>query len=570
MEPIFSKSTKSTEQTRKEEERIESNDIVTKRIVSTASKLIKSYKSVKNPADKLLEAELPKKYAQSKKTELANRRVVNQTKSNIESAIISSARASILSSRTLTDNSRLLTTDRSDPSEKATYEITQTELKPHLNTATEAKLFNFTFPRGLGPYKTCYSANGRYMALAGTSAGHICALDCLKSDQLYERMIRDRVNDMTFLHSHRFLAVAQNKNTFIYDHVGLELHRLSKHHYAKYLTFLRPFFLLASAAENGKVVWQDTSTGEVVKYTKTKRQVASMTHNKTNGVLSVGSKTGVVSLWTPNQDSSVMEILAHSGRVNGMGFDRSGQYLVSLGVNLQVKIWDLRKTNDLMNSFRTNRVASGVTISDTNLLGLNFGNTVKVWKDSIFTEDFDQNEKAYMVHHMKDRSCRINDIVFRPYEDILSLGTDTGLKNLVVPGSGMSDFDAFEANPYEERKQLVEREVKNLLEKLQPEMISLDPDQSFIGKLRAEEDSENFVQPKIVIRKKDKSKKRMRGRGKAGKAEKNQDALYRQEGRKLLQEKLEASKNNREKPAVEKIIDEDGFELVQYKKRRYK
>jgi len=65
---------------------------------------------------------------------------------------------------------------------------------------------------------------------------------------------------------------------------------------------------------------------------------------------------------------------------------------------------------------------------------------------------------------------------FAPYEDVLGLVHETGYSSILVPGSGLANFDAYEANPFETSNQRRERIVHGLLQKLDPATISLKVD----------------------------------------------------------------------------------------------
>ena len=55
----------------------------------------------------------------------------------------------------------------------------------------------------------------------------------------------------------------------------------------------------------------------------------------------------------------------------------------------------------------------------------------------------------YMKHRATDP---IKSIKFIPFEDVMAVGHDQGYSQIVIPGSGEANFDAFEANPFASTK----------------------------------------------------------------------------------------------------------------------
>lgn len=124
------------------------------------------------------------------------------------------------------------------------------------------------------------------------------------------------------------------------------------------------------------------------------------------------------------------------------------------------------------------------------------------------------------MNHLQAGSA-ISDVNFCPYEDVLGVGHHKGMSSIVIPGAGEANFDSMEANPYQTKKQRQESEVHSLLNKLQPDMIVLDPTE--IGKVNRTTKAEMQKRQREDAAEKGgqqdgaetKDRKRMRGRNSA-------------------------------------------------------
>lgn len=241
------------------------------------------------------------------------------------------------------------------------------------------------------------------------------------------------------------------------------------------MEFLPYHFLLATISTAGFLKYQDTSTGALVAEHRTKMGApSSMCMNARNAIIHVGHANGTVTLWSPNMGTPLVKMLTNRGPVRALAVDRGGHYMVTAGQDARMNIFDIRTFKEV-HSYFTPTPASTLHISDTGLLGVGWGPHVTVWKDALKNKA----NSPYLTH-LQEASA-INRVRFCPYDDILGVGHAGGFSSLIVPGSGEPNFDALEANPYETKKQRQEAEIKALLNKLQPEMIALDP--NFVGKI---------------------------------------------------------------------------------------
>lgn len=362
-----------------------------------------------------------------------------------------------------------------------TYKVRQDQIRRDVDVETAKKGFDLKLD-GLGPYVCDFTRNGRDLILGGRK-GHVATMDWRSGKLGCELQLGETVRDVKWLHNNQYFAVAQKKSVYIYDHHGVELHHLDKHVDVTHMEFLPYHYLLATVGNAGWIKWQDTSTGRLVMEMSTKQGTpTSFGQNKYNAVMHVGHQNGTVSLWSPNTTTPLVKMLCHRGPVRSLGMDREGRYMVSTGQDMKMAVWDIR-TFKPVHEYQLRRPGSSVAVSDRNLTAIGWGTQATVWRD-LFTKSTGDAEQVrvkspYMAWGGEGQA--IESVRWCPFEDILGIGHSQGYSSLIIPGAGEPNFDALELNPYENTKQRQEAEVKSLLNKLQPEMISLNPD--FVGTL---------------------------------------------------------------------------------------
>lgn len=347
-----------------------------------------------------------------------------------------------------------------------TWKVSQDVLKEHIDERSRQKVFDLDLDQ-FGPYTFNFTRNGRHLIMGGRK-GHIGLMNWGNMSLTSELHLRETVRDVTFLHDETMYAVAQKKYLYVYDQQGTELHCLKHHFDVNALEFLPYHFLLVSVGKTGYLKYIDTSTGGNVAEHRTKMgECKVMKQNKSNAIICLGHGKGTVSMWSPNMSTPLVKMMCHRGPITDIAIDRGGYYMATSGLDGQLKIWDVRTYKEV-HSYFTPRPAVSMDISDSSMLGVAYGTQVQVWKDAFRIKQ----KSPYMTSRLKGAVRRAR---FCPFEDVLAVSTDKGISSLVIPGAGEANFDTFEANPFETKKQRRERTVVKLLEKLQADMIALDP-----------------------------------------------------------------------------------------------
>ncbi|WCJ28786.1 Transducin/WD40 repeat-like superfamily protein [Euphorbia peplus] len=353
------------------------------------------------------------------------------------------------------------------------WRVQQVSIAPEVDILSSKNQHDIVLP-DLGPYTLDFTSSGRYMAVAGRK-GHLAVVDMKNVNLIKEMQVRETVRDVVFLHNEFFFAAAQKKYPYIYNRDGTELHCLKEHGAVRRLGFLKNHFLLASINKFGQLHYQDVTMGGMIGNIRTGLGRSDvMEVNSFNGVVGLGHSGGVVSMWKPTCAAPLVKMLCHRGPVSAMAFHPNGHLMATSGKEKKIKIWDLRKF-EVLQTVSGN--AKTLDFSQKGLLAAGDGSFIQILGDLSGSQHYGR----YMTHQMV-KGYQVGQVLFRPYEDVLSIGHSMGFSSILIPGSGEPNFDTWLANPFETSKQRREKEVRTLLDKLPPESIMLDP--SKIGTVR--------------------------------------------------------------------------------------
>jgi len=266
-------------------------------------------------------------------------------------------------------------------------------------------------------------------------------------------------------------------------------------------------------------------------------------------------------MWTPNMSTPVAKVLCNKGGITSIACDMEGNYMVTGGMDSQMMVWDVR-TYQPLHSYFTATPAVTLDISQRRMLGVGYGGQIQIWKDALVTKA----SAPYMSHRLPAGS-KVQNIQFCPYDDVLGVGHSSGISSLIIPGSGEPNFDSFVANPYATTKQKREAEVHQLLDKLPPEMIVVDPEA--IGKVKVDpkevqkERQQKQIKAELARRgsqrEKNEEKKRMKGKNKSSKRfRKKQQNVIDDKKFQQLQDKAARSKANKVANSSAALQSKDG------------
>ena len=259
------------------------------------------------------------------------------------------------------------------------------------------------------------------------------------------------------------------------------------------MEFLPYHYLLATTGNAGYLKYHDTSTGVLLTQIPTHLgSPHSMAQNPHSAIIHVGHANGTMTLWSPNLTTPHVKLLAHRGPVTGIAVDPSegsaGRYVATSGMDGIVKIWDGRMWGKELRSWAVRNTATSLSYSGRGVLAVGSKSGVTTYRDLHASSS--RAPTPYLTLPLP--SLTATSAAFCPFDDVLAVGHSRGVSSLLVPGSGEPNFDSAEADVYETFSRRREREVRGVLEKVRPELITMDTD--YLGRVREDRGGETYVE----------------------------------------------------------------------------
>eukprot|EP00796_Vickermania_ingenoplastis_P009956 gene9956-6951_t len=349
--------------------------------------------------------------------------------------------------------------------------VTQADIVEGVSLQTQRKHFDLHLVP-LGPYKIDFSPNGTHLLLGGLR-GHLANMQWKQFALQGETQLKDKVNDIHYLVDHSMYAVAQKKYVYMYTKEGSELHILSKMAHMDRLAYLPKHMLLAASSSTYSTMqYTDISTGQEVSLKPPaimKNPTSCLAVNQANGVVASTDMRGVVKFWAPTVADPLLQLKGHKGAIEDICFHANGRFFLTLGGDHKLKVWDLRTLRTL-EEYAITYTFNTMDISSSGLVALGGGTNVQIWK-GLFSS---QKPSSPFMKFGLGYGNIAERVRFCPFEDVLGVGHSQGFTSMLVPGSGEANPDFYAANPHETERHRKERVVSSLLDKLPPDMISMD------------------------------------------------------------------------------------------------
>ena len=368
--------------------------------------------------------------------------------------------------------------------------VTQNDILAAVNIKTKQKKFDLVLDK-LGPYKIDFSSNGTHLALAGLR-GHFATLNWKKFALTGETQLKDRCTDLKFCVDNSIVALAQRRFVYLYSKEGVEMHVLPKMANMSRLEYLQKHMLLcATSSTYSTMHYMDVSTGAEVscKVPSVMRSPAlCLRANPSNGVVSTCDGRGVVKHWSPTVVDPLIQIKAHKGPIFDIVYHHSGRFFLTLGGDHKLKLWDCR-TMRTLEEFAVTYSFNCLDVSSSGLVAIGGGTNIQIWR-GMFSGTKPSN--VYLQHGLGYGNIA-EQVKFCPFEDILGVGHSNGFSSVIIPGCGEANPDFYLANPHETERHRKDRVVVNLLDKLQPETITMDVQVTGVNEKRLEEYTANLL-----------------------------------------------------------------------------